>query len=707
MTDAALFEGNRLAARAADLFDFSAIAERMARSMAEQTGEDCFVIGLEGEWGSGKSTLLSFLEDDLRGRGASVVRFAPWTIGSRDALLAQLFAVLEKAVAIQNLAEGDATDETVRTAREGLAGFRRYAGAIAALGRAADVAGALGVPLASLVGGATAKVAESLEKGLGETPLEELKERTSKALRGLAHRLVVLIDDLDRLEPREAVEVLRLVQAVADFPNVSYVLSYDRRRLADGISSVVGVKDGAAFLEKLVQVVVPVPHPQPVKLVDMFTRRLKAVTGREELGDALAAIVKRHIGPRIRTPRGIVRVVDGVRMLWPALDGRVNLDDLVWLQFVRAEDDRLYRWIETYAAEAASPQEEATVEESRRRMASSLDVLLASSASGLAWTEIRQFLPMAGEMAGNAAERLFTAGTRDQVLAAQRGMRLSSVDHARLYFGLVPPEGRTATREYEALLAAASDPAAVATALRSVATVRSLSGPAQVELVFDLLSASIPQLDANKRRGISMGILAVVDDLIRTAPVSDRSVFRQSVSQLLGRLIDGFAEEAWTADLGIALTPGTAVDFLMAEIDLSDKGRPSWMRSDAAAELVRGRIADFLDTYEKRNMVNWAASGPALRIWKWADPAGRECFLREVYEDDRLFEKLIIGLHDGFVTRGPMPELGRHAFGANVDEYWGYDRAISRMRDLLDVKSSQRPDDLAKVLATIEAVTAS
>lgn len=40
MTDAALFEGNRLAGRAEDLFDFSPVAQRMARSMAEQTGED-------------------------------------------------------------------------------------------------------------------------------------------------------------------------------------------------------------------------------------------------------------------------------------------------------------------------------------------------------------------------------------------------------------------------------------------------------------------------------------------------------------------------------------------------------------------------------------------------------------------------------------------------------------------------------------------
>lgn len=144
MTTVLEFEGNRLAGRGADLFGFAAVAERVAGSMADQTGAECFVVGLEGEWGSGKSTLLSLLEEDLGSRSASVVRFSPWTIGSRDALLAQLFAALEKAVAAQKLSDGDATDETVRAARDGLSSVRRHAGAIAAVGRAAELAGGLG-----------------------------------------------------------------------------------------------------------------------------------------------------------------------------------------------------------------------------------------------------------------------------------------------------------------------------------------------------------------------------------------------------------------------------------------------------------------------------------------------------------------------------------------------------------------------------------
>jgi predicted KAP-like P-loop ATPase len=39
---------------------------------------------------------------------------------------------------------------------------------------------------------------------------------------------IILLDDLDRLEPAQAVEVVRLVKSVADFPRFRYILCYDK-----------------------------------------------------------------------------------------------------------------------------------------------------------------------------------------------------------------------------------------------------------------------------------------------------------------------------------------------------------------------------------------------------------------------------------------------------------------------------------------------
>ena len=56
---------------------------------------------------------------------------------------------------------------------------------------------------------------------------------------------IVLLDDLDRLEPAQAVEVIRLVKSVADFPRFRYLLCYDKAVLSQAISQGLGVAEGS------------------------------------------------------------------------------------------------------------------------------------------------------------------------------------------------------------------------------------------------------------------------------------------------------------------------------------------------------------------------------------------------------------------------------------------------------------------------------
>ena len=54
------------------------------------------------------------------------------------------------------------------------------------------------------------------------------KEQVTKALGSLEHPIVVIIDDIDRLDRAEIREIFKLVRLAANFPNVIYLLSFDR-----------------------------------------------------------------------------------------------------------------------------------------------------------------------------------------------------------------------------------------------------------------------------------------------------------------------------------------------------------------------------------------------------------------------------------------------------------------------------------------------
>ena len=99
---------------------------------------------------------------------------------------------------------------------------------------------------------------QSLTKGVAKNAtLEELKSQLVAALYEVAKqdktfRIMVLVDDIDRLEPQEILAVLRLIKAVADFPAITYVLAYGRDAVAQAVAKSTCVLDGDAYLEKII-----------------------------------------------------------------------------------------------------------------------------------------------------------------------------------------------------------------------------------------------------------------------------------------------------------------------------------------------------------------------------------------------------------------------------------------------------------------------
>ncbi|MCR4524670.1 MULTISPECIES: KAP family NTPase [Bosea] len=158
------------------------------------------VIGVEGRWGSGKSSLVNMTVAALRASisAAEVIEFKPWLIGDRDSLLLALFT--ELAIAVDTIEEGSG-DPVGRRRRElGDAGKEvvGFAAQLGGLGTLAKVAGAV-VPGAALAGEAIEAIAKAA-KGLdGKRSIAAEKAELRERLAALPRRIIVTIDDVDRL----------------------------------------------------------------------------------------------------------------------------------------------------------------------------------------------------------------------------------------------------------------------------------------------------------------------------------------------------------------------------------------------------------------------------------------------------------------------------------------------------------------------------
>ncbi len=453
-----------------DRLGFREVATRISTALVNHGLQGSLVVGLEGRWGSGKSSLLNLIQAELDtirpSRPHSLVHFRPWLVGNRDALLGTLFAELSTAIGRIEGERGDATRETVAKAQRAMEAARAFAVGLGRAGELVEVAGDWSGFKSLSWSGKGLKAIGAAATKREEKSLPILKKKLTKALDDLGHRIIITIDDLDRLDPVEVVEVLRLVRSVADFPNVVYLLCYDSEILARSIRRAAKVGDGYAYLEKIVQLTIPVPQPEAFQLRHWFAEALRdfAEVSDESVLERLRSVIDFEGGRQLTTPRAVNRTLDSLRLLWPTLRAEgADLGDLVWLQLIKDGNPRLYRWIEDYCAVAAELALGTARVEDQERSVRLKELQTITDADHFRSIHYRhafaEQLPGVEESYDDDGPpfQLFSevsTAERDSAIAARR---LASPDHYRLYFALADPSHALKKGDFDAFWTVAAE----------------------------------------------------------------------------------------------------------------------------------------------------------------------------------------------------------------------------------------------------------
>lgn len=177
------------------------------------------------------------------------------------------------------------------------------------------------------VGGPAAAGGETMSSGGGKmrgpadegASLYERRKRLEDALKKAGEknrrRLVVVVDDLDRLRRQEIRDLVALVKLNADLPNQNFVLAYDRERVEHALGEVEG--NGRAYLDKIVQVVHDVPETREadakLALLEAVTRVTEAAA---EIGpydpSRVSEVLKELVLPLVGSIRGVKRYANAL-----------------------------------------------------------------------------------------------------------------------------------------------------------------------------------------------------------------------------------------------------------------------------------------------------------------------------------------------------------------------------------------------------------
>ncbi len=239
-----------------------------ARALSEfiESCDTPMTIGLQGDWGIGKTSMMNMIKGCLTNSYCLKIDFNTWSysqfkqdeylaLSCLEALIGKVESEMKKKPELKN---SQSLSDKIKTARD------RVKGVISAV--------RVSVPGVSVNLGE----ASNALSGKEEKPYEDLAHQMTifkgefssivnefYNLRPDKHRVVIFIDDLDRVKPIKALELLEGIKNFIDVEGCVFVLAVDYEVVQSGMAQKLGVDlqktSGKSFFDKIIQLPFAMP----------------------------------------------------------------------------------------------------------------------------------------------------------------------------------------------------------------------------------------------------------------------------------------------------------------------------------------------------------------------------------------------------------------------------------------------------------------
>ncbi|MFC2631143.1 MAG: P-loop NTPase fold protein, partial [Porphyromonas pasteri] len=292
-----------------------------AQDLAEKifqtdTSNAAFTLGLTAPWGAGKTSFMLAMQKYLRDNHCSeiiLLDFNPWMYRKAPNLTQIFFEELSRALAPYNSALAS--------------GFTRYVDHILDKDDSAWIQ--LGARL--------------LPQGFKAKSTSEQYEFLKKEIGKLGRKIMIFIDDVDRLDGEELVELFSLIRnSSLSFPNMSYILTYDKEYVASQLQNKFDAHT-YRYMEKILQEEYLLAKTTPEQLEEALRRELKRIG----YGDLWRDIKNSglQLSHHLPTLRVIKRICNTLSSRRKELESNVALFDWFIIELIRIQYPRLFDFL--------------------------------------------------------------------------------------------------------------------------------------------------------------------------------------------------------------------------------------------------------------------------------------------------------------------------------------------------------------------------
>jgi predicted KAP-like P-loop ATPase len=309
-----------------DILGRASFAQALGDAILSYKEKDSIVIGLFGAWGSGKTSIINMAlehielisKDKSDDEKPIIVRFNPWNYSDQNQLITQFFRELSTVLSGHYYpSDGKEIGEKLQIFAEIVVPFTL----IPMIGSFAKIFSD------------TAKSAGSTIESLSDlkaNDLETIKKEINDLLDIQNHKIVVVIDDIDRLNNTEIRQMFQLVKSLGDFKNTIYLLAFDKKVVINALENV-QEGFGLEYLEKVVQIPFEVPlisnHEVELLLNSELTKLTKDVPKNKWDLSYWNSIYQSGFKDFFRNIRDVRRYLNTLQFSFELVKNEVNVAD--------------------------------------------------------------------------------------------------------------------------------------------------------------------------------------------------------------------------------------------------------------------------------------------------------------------------------------------------------------------------------------------
>ena len=299
-----------------DLLDREKFIGDLQREIENIPFSDSFVFGLYGSWGEGKTSVINLLKNKFKeSEDFLIVNFDPWNFKDEEAILSAFYSQIEKSFSQKFI----------------FPGFKKTI-----------------MKYQNIISMGLSQTGIKIDFSDTKESIEEIRQRIESHITQTKKKIIIFVDDIDRLQPKEILLVFKLVRLSANFKNTIFLLAFDPVLVQNYFK--IDLKIDSEFLEKIVQKPIPLPAIEQQDIDQFLDKHIEKLFDelviskerREKFEKDFSLIYRTQVKKIFKTLRRAKRYLNGLRSTLPTIKNEINLKDFLILEIIRNFFPKIY-----------------------------------------------------------------------------------------------------------------------------------------------------------------------------------------------------------------------------------------------------------------------------------------------------------------------------------------------------------------------------